>query len=71
MLSLDQLENNLVYLTGEEAEFSKKFHPFITRENIYPFTEELNLAYSHIESNGNAKIIFLDLALKLTRLVKP
>jgi DNA polymerase-3 subunit delta' len=71
MLTLDQLKNSLVYLTGEEAEFSKNFHPFITRENIYPFTEELNLAYSHIESNGNAKIIFLDLALKLTRLIKP
>jgi DNA polymerase-3 subunit delta' len=71
MLTLDQLKNNLIYLTGEEAEFSKNFHPFITRENIYPFTEELNLAYSHIESNGNAKIIFLDLALKLTRLIKP
>jgi DNA polymerase-3 subunit delta' len=71
MLSLGQSRNKLVYLTGEEAEFSSKFHPFITMENIYPFTGELNLAYSHIEANGNAKIIFLDLALKLTRLIKP
>jgi DNA polymerase-3 subunit delta' len=71
MLSLGQRRNKLVYLTGEEAEFSSNFHPFITMENIYPFTGELNLAYSHIEANGNAKIIFLDLALKLTRLIKP
>jgi DNA polymerase III subunit delta' len=70
MLSLDQLKNNLVFLTGEEASFSGKFHPFITQSNVYPLTEEFNLVYSHIEANGNAKIIFLDLALKVTRLIR-
>ena len=69
MLSLDQLKNNLVFLTGEEATFSGNFHPFINQNNIYPLTDEFNLVYSHIESNGNAKIIFLDLALKVTRLI--
>ena len=70
MMSLDQLKNRLVYLTGEEAEFSAKFHPYINQKNIFPITEELNLAYSHIESNGNAKIIFLDLALKVIRQIR-
>jgi DNA polymerase III subunit delta' len=70
MLSLDQNKNNLVFLTGEEAIFAGKFHPFINSENIYPLTEEFNLVYAHIESNGNAKIIFLDLALKVTRLIR-
>jgi DNA polymerase-3 subunit delta' len=70
MLSLDQLKNSLVFLTGEEATFSGNFHPFINQNNIYPLTEEFNLVYSHIESNGNAKIIFLDLALKVTRLIR-
>jgi len=70
MLSLNQLKNSLVSLTGEEATFSKNFHPFINQNNIYPLTEEFNLVYSHIESNGNAKIIFLDLALKVTRLIR-
>jgi DNA polymerase-3 subunit delta' len=70
MLSLDQMKNSIVYLTGEEASFSGKFHPFITKDNIYPLTDEFNLVYSHIESNGNAKIIFLDLALKVTRLIR-
>lgn len=70
MLSLDQLKNRLVFLTGEEATFSGKFHPFINQNNIYPLTEEFNLVYSHIEANGNAKIIFLDLALKITRLIR-
>jgi DNA polymerase III subunit delta' len=70
MLSLGQKDNNLVFLTGEENEFSVKFHPSINRENIFPMTEEFNLVYSHIEANGNAKIIFLDLALKVTKLIR-
>ena len=70
MLSLDQLKNRLVFLAGDEAAFSGNFHPFINKDNIYPLTEEFNLVYSHIEANGNAKIIFLDLALKVTRLIR-
>lgn len=70
MLTLGQLKNRIVFLAGEEASFSKNFHPFITKENVYPLTDELTLAFSHIEANGNAKIIFLDLALKITRLIR-
>ena len=69
MLTLDQMKNKLVFMTGEEADFSSKFHPYINQENIYSFADELNKSYSHIEANGNAKIIFLDLALKITRLI--
>jgi DNA polymerase-3 subunit delta' len=70
MMSLGQMKNDLVYLSGEEAKFSENFHPFINQNNIYPLTEEFNLVYSHVEANGNAKIIFLDLALKVTRLIR-
>lgn len=70
MLTLDQLKNKLVYLTGDEADFSGKFHPSVNQNNIYQLNEELNLVYSHIESNGNAKIVFLDLALKVTKLIR-
>ena len=70
MLTLDQMKNSIVYLTDEESKFSANFHPFINYDNIAPFTEELNLAYAHIEANGNAKVVFLDLALKLTKLIK-
>lgn len=70
MLSLGQLKNDLVFLAGEEAAFSKNFHPFINQENIYQLADEFNIAYSHVEANGNAKIIFLDLALKVTKLIR-
>lgn len=70
MLTLGQENNNLVYLTGEEKEFSAKFHPFITKENIYSLNDEFTTTYSHIEANGNAKIIFLDLSLRILRLIR-
>jgi DNA polymerase-3 subunit delta' len=70
MLTLDQKKNKLVFLAGEEATFSGNFHPFINQKNIYPLYDEFNLVYSHIEANGNAKIIFLDLALKVTKLIR-
>jgi DNA polymerase-3 subunit delta' len=61
---------SLVYLNNEENAFSQKFHPYIRLENIYQLTEEFNKASYHIESNGNAKIIFLDMALKIVKLIK-
>jgi DNA polymerase-3 subunit delta' len=70
MLTLDQMKNDLVYLVGEEEKFSGKFHSFINQDNIYKLNDEFNLVHSHIEANGNAKIIFLDLALKVTRLIR-
>ena len=70
MLTLEQLQNRLVFLSGDEAEFSGKFHPFITKDNIYPLTEEFSLAYSHVEANGYARAIFLDLGLKITKLIR-
>jgi len=70
MLSLEQLQNNLVFLSAEESEFSGKFHPFINTNNIFTLTKEFNLAHSHIEANGYAKLIFLDLALKVTRVIR-
>jgi DNA polymerase-3 subunit delta' len=70
MLSLSQDKNNLVYLTGEEASFSGNFHPFINQDNIYQLTDEFNLVHAHIEANGNAKIIFLDMALKIAQLIR-
>jgi len=69
MMTLGQQKNNLVFLAGEEASFSGNFHPFVNDENIFLLTDEFNLAFSHVEANGNPKIIFLDLALKVTRFI--
>ena len=46
-----------------------KFAPFVHENNIQEIVEELERASYHIERNGNAKIIFTDLSIKLTRLL--
>jgi DNA polymerase III subunit delta' len=68
ILNLYQPELN--YLAPEEQKFSEKFAPFINHKNIVFFMEELELAEKHIEQNVNAKLVFLDLALKSIMLFK-
>jgi DNA polymerase-3 subunit delta' len=70
MLSLGQEKNDLVFLSGNEAGFSEKFHPFINRNNVYYLADEFNLVHAHVEANGNPRIIFLDLGLKVARLIR-
>ncbi len=60
----------LSLLTEKESEFSSKFFNYINNENVYLLTEELNKAHNHIESNANDKIVFLDMSLKLIKLIR-
>jgi DNA polymerase-3 subunit delta' len=60
----------LAMVTLKEQEFSSKFFPFINQSNVYQMVDELNKAQYHIESNANDKIVFLDMALKLVKLIK-
>ncbi|MDR1666624.1 MAG: DNA polymerase III subunit [Bacteroidales bacterium] len=60
----------LAFLTKAENDFSSKFYPYIHPGNIAPLTEELSKAHYHIESNGNTKIIFLDMACKIVMLLR-
>jgi len=68
MLNIENRE--LVYLTKKELEFSEKFSRFIDKENIYEIYEALNKAHSDIEMNAYNKIVFLDLSLKIIKLLK-
>ncbi len=61
---------DMVYLNNNEEEFGVKFAPFINETNIESFDNEFQTAYQQIEQNGNARIIFLDLCLKCTMLLK-
>lgn len=60
----------LVYLNREEAQFGQKFSPFINERNVVDFMEELELASRHIEQNVNPKMVFFDICLKITMLIK-
>lgn len=68
MLNIKNKE--LVYLTKKELEFSEKFSQFIDQENVYQIYDALNRAHSDIEMNAYNKIVFLDLALKIIKLIK-
>ena len=61
---------SLVFLQPKTPSFKlENFAPFIHSGNIIEINKELNDAIYHIERNGNAKIILLDLSIKLTRLL--
>lgn len=60
----------LVYLEPKTPNFSlDKFAPFVNNANILDITKALETTIYHIERNANAKIVLLDLSIKLTRLL--
>ena len=62
--------DSLVFIEPTTPNFDlEKFAPFVHSQNILDINKELNEAIYHIERNGNAKIILLDLSIKLTRLL--
>lgn len=60
----------LNYMNLDEAGFSVKFAPFINERNVFDIMEELAKAEQQIGQNVNAKMIFFDLSLRLTVLIK-
>jgi len=64
---LNYKSDNLVFMETKSGFDLSKFAPFVHAENILDIEKELNEAMYHIERNGNAKIILLDLSMKLTR----
>ena len=68
ILNLQQPELN--YLTSLEADFSKRFSPFINERNVEEIMIEFALAEKQIEQNTNAKMVFFDLTLKIIMLLK-
>lgn len=61
----------LNYMTEREKNFSTNFHPYIHENNIFPLTHEFEQAYNDISRNGNAKIIFTDLCIKIMQNIRP
>ncbi len=67
LLNMDQKE--LVRLSPNESDFSGKFSTFIHDGNTPSLVKELNDACLHIEANAYARIVFLDFALNLVKLI--
>ena len=66
-LLLNYTSDQLVFIETKTNFDISKFAPFVHAGNILEIEKELNDAIYHIERNGNAKIILLDLSMKLTR----
>lgn len=58
------------YMNRQEENFLVRFAPFINEKNVIDIMDELQLAEKHIEQNVNGKMVYFDLALKLTVLLK-
>ena len=68
MLNLKQEE--ISFLSQKEEGFSQKFSAFIHQGNVFDLANEFDLAIRHIEANGYARLILLDLAVKTIMLLK-
>ena len=68
MLTLDKRE--IAFLTDQEMNFSEKFSPFINIENIFQITTQMEKAHYDIERNAYAKIVFLDMALNVVKVIR-
>lgn len=68
MLNLQQQE--ITFMSRKESEFSQKFSAFIHQGNVFDMAREFERAIDHIEANGQAKIVLLDLAVKNILLLK-
>ena len=66
-LLLNYKSDQLVFMEYKTGFNLSKFAPFVHSGNILEIEKEISEAMYHIERNGNAKIILLDLSMKLTR----
>ena len=58
------------YMNKEEAGFSVNFAPFINERNVFDLIAELTEADRHLAQNVNVKMVYFDLALRITTLLK-
>lgn len=63
-------DKRIIRAGGEELDFVQKLSTRLDGDTCLKLSEELNEAILQIERNGNAKLIFTDLSLKIMRILK-
>ena len=62
--------DGLVFYESKNANFSlEKFAPFVHGANIIPIVQLFEEGIYHVERNGNAKILFSDISIRMTKLL--
>lgn len=62
--------DQLLTLSKAEREFVQRFFPFINEKNVVDMIELFDRSRRDIAGNGNAKIIFFDLAVRVIMLIR-
>lgn len=62
--------DQLLTLSSTEREFVNRFFPFINEKNVVDMIELFDRSRRDIAGNGNAKIIFFDLAVRVIMLIR-
>ncbi|MDE6436000.1 MAG: DNA polymerase III subunit delta, partial [Muribaculaceae bacterium] len=60
----------LLTLDSRETEFVARFFPFINEKNVEDLIRLFDDARRDIAANGNAKIVFFDLAVRVIMLIR-
>ena len=63
-------EEDMLYMSQAERDFSVRFSPFVNERNIFGIMEELSETQRHIEQNVNAKMVFFDMSLRMIVWIK-
>lgn len=61
---------SLIYMKEEEKQFATRFARFINERNILSFYEQISTAQRDIAQNTNPRMVFFDLALQVTLLLR-
>jgi DNA polymerase-3 subunit delta' len=60
----------LGYATPVESNFISKFKSFVNDRNVESMVEEYTLGLSHIEQNGNIRLVLFDMSMKVSSLFR-
>ena len=61
---------DLTYMTVEEENFVKRFAPYVNELNVVELSELMTKAIFDIGRNANARMVFFDVALQSTVLLR-
>ncbi|MES2794995.1 MAG: DNA polymerase III subunit delta [Bacteroidota bacterium] len=60
----------LIRLEGDELQFVERFGKVVNPDSLEFITNEMSETSYHLERNANAKILFLDLSLRIVKVIK-
>ena len=64
------VENKMLLTSADEKEFILKFSKFVNEENSIPLILEFEKSIGYLSRNINAKILFFELSLQISRMLR-